>query len=71
MQNQKYGQKDTKTSEQWFNEFYRNKVTILDADGWPRDPDTWEFAWKKEQITKQEFERRLNDSTLIWNTGKL
>ena len=61
----------TKTSEEWFNELYVDKVTIYDPDGWDRSENGWEYSWHKETITRAEFEKRLCSSTVMWRTGKL
>lgn len=60
-----------KTSEEWFNEFYKDRVVIYDPDGWDRSPDGWQYSWFEETITRSEFEKRLCASTIQWNFGKL
>lgn len=60
-----------KTSEEWYNLAYKDKVTILDFDGWDRRPEYWEYSWNVERITRVEFEKRLCQSTCIWNISKL
>lgn len=52
----------TKTSDQWYQELYANKLKIYDPDGWDRS--NWEFSFFEEQITKGEFENRLFRSTV-------
>lgn len=52
-----------KTSEDWYNEIYPNKeLIILDPDGWDRR--NWDFSWGEEEVTKEEFNRRLCLSTI-------
>ncbi len=60
-----------KTSEEWYDLYYKNNVVILDPDGWDRSPRNWDYSWNKELITRAEFERRLCSSTCIWNVEKL
>ena len=60
-----------KTSQEWYDLYYKDNVLILDPDGWNRTPDKWEYSWSKELITRSEFERRLCSSTCIWNVPKL
>lgn len=60
-----------KTSEQWAKSPEYMGLTILDADGWDRHPDEFEFQWFKELIDKNEFERRLCTSTIKWSLPKL
>lgn len=59
------------SSVEWYEKFYQQDCTILDFDGWDRDPRGWEQSWFNEQITHSEFTRRLCESTVIWRTGKL
>ena len=50
-----------KTSEEWLKDYKR--VMILDPDGWDRT--NWKYSWEQEEITKEEFERRLITSTIM------
>ena len=52
-----------KTSEQWNKEPEFSNITILDPDGWDRT--NYQFSWFEEQITKEEFEKRMFGSTCI------
>ena len=58
-------------SVEWYEKVYKNQCTILDFDGWHRDPNRWEHSWFIEQVTHEEFTKRLCQSTIIWKTGKL
>jgi hypothetical protein len=48
-----------KNSSEWSKEF---GVTVLDPDGWDRS--NFKVSWA-EEITKEEFERRLTKSTTL------
>jgi hypothetical protein len=48
-----------KTSEEW-NKLYN--ITILDPDGWDRK--NFYYSWYEEKITKDEFKRRVLESTI-------
>jgi hypothetical protein len=50
-----------KTSEQWQKKF-KDKITVLDPDGWDRQ--NFEHSWKEEKITLEEFKKRCEKSTL-------
>ena len=47
-----------KTSAEWQKEF---TYIVMDPDGWDRK--NFEYSWNKEEITKQEFEKRAIKST--------
>lgn len=47
-----------KTSQEWMIE---TGVDVIDPDGWDRKNLYWSFF--KELISREEFERRLIDST--------
>lgn len=64
------GKTDLKTSKEWFKAF-EHRMTILDFDGWNRDPDEFNYSWEQELISEKEFNRRLCSSTIIWDTTKL
>jgi len=59
-----------KTSVKWYEDI-KHEVMILDPDGWDRSPDGWEQSWEQELITKEEFNRRLCQSTIQWKIPKL
>lgn len=50
---------DLRTSEEWDKIC---KVTVLDPDGWDRR--NYHMSWYGEKITREEFERRLVNSTV-------
>jgi len=52
-----------KTSEEWHKEVIeKDHLEILDPDGWDRK--NFEYSFRKELITKEEFDRRLCLSTV-------
>ncbi len=56
-----------KTSEEWQSIFPYPKV--LDHDGWDRK--NFDYSWKEEKITLEEYENRLSNSTcMFWATAK-
>ena len=56
-----------KTSEEWQSIFPYPKV--LDHDGWDRK--NYDYSWKEEKITLEEYENRLSNSTcMFWVTAK-
>lgn len=60
-----------KTSEEWVNDPTYLGLTILDPDGWPREPREFQYHWFEELIDKSEFDRRMLDSTIKWSFSKL
>ncbi len=52
-----------KTSEEWYKEINEKKdvVKILDPDGWDRS--NYDFSWKEEKISMEDFYDRLVGST--------
>lgn len=48
------------TSEEWCK---LKKVIVYDPDGWDRSPEGWKKSWN-EKITEEEFEKRLDKSTI-------
>jgi hypothetical protein len=55
-----------KSSKDWYNELREEEnFIILDPDGWNRRNYTYSF--EKEMITKEEFYRRLELSTVLKN----
>lgn len=60
---QKDEKEELRTSEEWIKE-YPNR-TIMDPDGWDRQ--NFQYSFREEKITKQEFERRLALSTCMFN----
>ena len=57
---------ETKTSKEWYDSLYPNKELIIyDPDGWDRS--NYDYSFNKEQITEQEFNKRiLNSTVLAW-----
>ena len=53
-----------KSAEEWLAEPEYEGITIYDPDGWDRRGEYWEASWN-EKITKQEFERRMVESTCL------
>lgn len=55
--------KQRMTAEEWLNIPDYHGVKVLDPDGWDRSD--FERSWA-EQITREEFEARLTESTCLW-----
>lgn len=51
-----------KTSQQWVEELYPAGNPVVDPDGWDRKD--FEYSWHQEPISRDEFEKRLMNSTL-------
>lgn len=52
---------DLRTSEEWQKVC---KVVVYDPDGWDRgSQEAFRRSWHEEEITREEFERRLGPST--------
>lgn len=54
---------ELKTSKEWQ---VLCKILIYDPDGWRNLPDLDIDRWNKEKITREEFEKRMCSSTIIW-----
>lgn len=53
-----------KTSEQWYEQIPKEfKFYIMDPDGWDRS--NYDYSFKEELITKEEFVRRVSYSTCM------
>ena len=52
-----------KTSEEWQSIFPYPKV--IDPDGWDRK--NYDYSWKEEKITLEEYENRLSNSTCMYS----
>lgn len=50
------------TSEMWYTIYLKDKVDILDPDGWDRS--NYIYSWEEELITWKEFLKRLSMSTI-------
>ena len=49
---------ELKTSDEWQKLCH---VIVYDPDGWDRK--NYDYSWKEEKITREEFEKRLMIST--------
>lgn len=54
--------KELKTSEEWQKIC---KFLVTDPDGWDRRAEKFNYSWNKEKISRNKFEKRLMNSTLI------
>ena len=52
-----------KTSKEWQSIFPYPKV--LDPDGWDRK--NYDYSWKEEKITLEEYEARRSHSTCLYS----
>lgn len=52
----------TKTSSEWYEELGSDYI-INDHDGWDRK--NYRYSFYEEEITKEEYNRRLMNSTLL------
>ena len=58
---------ERKTSVEWEKEIpARYKLMIMDPDGWDRT--NYEYSFREELITKDEFDKRLSSSTISCTT---
>ena len=55
-----------KTSEEWLKE---SDYDILDPDGWDRK--NYDFSFRQELITEDEFWNRLVRSTVMYKKGEI
>lgn len=53
---------EVKTSEEWYKELGKDYI-IYDPDGWDRR--NYDYSFKQEEITKEEYQNRLMLSTLL------
>lgn len=53
---------ELKTSEEWYKELGKHYI-IHDPDGWDRK--NYQYSYYEEKITKQEYQRRVMQSTLL------
>ena len=51
---------EERTPAEWCDEL---GVVVMDPDGWDRQAADWEAEWARP-LTREEFERRLNRSTV-------
>jgi hypothetical protein len=58
--------KELKTSEEWEEELAEGWI-IMDPDGWDRK--NFDYSFKEERITKEEFYKRLSLSTVLINSN--
>lgn len=52
-----------KTSQEWQEIFYTIKVA--DPDGWDRK--NFQYSWHEERITREEYNNRIEKSTVMIN----
>lgn len=52
-----------KTSADWLAESEYKGYVIMDPDGWDRT--NYDYSFNVEEISKTEFEKRLNRSTIM------
>lgn len=50
-----------KTSKEWQEQF--PEIVVLDPDGWDRT--NFQYSWHEEQITLEEYNRRVMFSTCV------
>jgi hypothetical protein len=55
---------ELKTSEKWY-ELIKDKITILDPDGWDRT--NWKYSFYEELISLETFLSRVMASTVEGN----
>lgn len=55
---------DLRTSAEWYKNLQKHyDITIMDYDGWDRN--NFHYSFYEEKITCEEFDRRLEISTLL------
>lgn len=59
-----------KTGEQWAADPAFMGLTIFDHDGFDRHGD-FEYSFRKELLTKKQFEQKLMNCTIQWSLPKL
>lgn len=59
-------QRGRKTSEEW-QKLYPD-IIVYDPDGWDRI--NWQYSWHTELITKEEYDKRVFNSTCLINKKK-
>jgi hypothetical protein len=61
------------TSDKWYEELYirpsKHLMIIYDPDGWDRT--NYQYSYFEEEITRDEFERRVSESTCLWEPIKV
>lgn len=60
-----------KTSDKWLAQKIREgdlNITVMDPDGWDRT--NYQFSFFEEEITQEEFENRLGQSTVLMQPKK-
>lgn len=55
-------EEEKKTSSQWYDELGKHYM-ILSPDGWDRR--NYDYSFNKELITKEEYNHRVMESTLL------
>jgi len=57
-----------RTSEYWYNQIPKeHNLIIMDPDGWDRT--NYVYSFEVEEITKEEFDKRLSYSTISCKTS--
>ncbi len=57
---------DKRTSAEWYANLQKYySIQILDYDGWDRD--NFDYSFNEEKITSEEFDRRVDASTVLAN----
>ena len=50
------------TSAEW-QALIKEYIIVMDPDGWDRTPGGWDKSWNQEEITFEEFMKRVAVST--------
>jgi hypothetical protein len=59
-------EEELKTSQEWYDSLYpNNEMIIMGPDGWDRT--NYNYSFKEERITFEEFYNRLLRSTTVYN----
>lgn len=53
---------ELKTSREWYEELGKHYI-IYDPDGWDRE--NYQYSFYEERITKEEYQERVIQSTLL------
>jgi hypothetical protein len=62
---------DLRTPHDWSQSIEFVGMTILNPDGWSREPDKFSREFYKIPIPRHEFEQKLLDCTVRWSFGKI
>jgi hypothetical protein len=58
-----------RSANDWLKQPQYAGITVMDPDGWDRRGGFFAASWA-EEITEEEFEKRLSVSTCLWS-GKM